>query len=234
MINEEPITLNSSNSIKINDTERISIKSIVVEKEIINDKKVDSLFGRNLNIKNPIKIGNIYAFYYNKNDYPKITIGPDCIILFIIILVPMCFFVIGVTSFFYFLECFTIFKNNYIFIIIIDTFVYLFFILSYLYTCLINPGTIDKKYFWNNVENKNNINYQICRICNIVFPKSFKAYHCKRCDICIMNHDHHCPWTGKCIGKYNIVGFYSFVISLFCFIFLSFFTLFLYINYIDY
>jgi len=82
-INEEPIKLNSANQIKINDTERISM-SIEIEKEIINEKKVDSLFGRDINIKNPNKIGNIYAFYYNQNDYPKITIGPDCIILFII------------------------------------------------------------------------------------------------------------------------------------------------------
>ena len=80
MTNEEPITINSSHSIKINDTERISIKSIVVEKEIINNKKVDSLFGRDINIKNPNKKGNIYAFYYNQNDYPKITIGPDCML----------------------------------------------------------------------------------------------------------------------------------------------------------
>ncbi len=40
MLNEETITLNSSNSIKINDTERIFIKSIVLEKEIINYKKL--------------------------------------------------------------------------------------------------------------------------------------------------------------------------------------------------
>jgi len=26
--------------------------------------------------------------------------------------------------------------------------------------------------------------------------------------------DHHCPWTGKCIGKRNITFFYAFLTSI--------------------
>ena len=26
--------------------------------------------------------------------------------------------------------------------------------------------------------------------------------------------DHHCPWTGKCIGKYNLAYFYGFLTTL--------------------
>lgn len=29
-----------------------------------------------------------------------------------------------------------------------------------------------------------------------------------------MQLDHHCPWTGKCIGKKNLCFFYAFLISL--------------------
>jgi len=36
-------------------------------------------------------------------------------------------------------------------------------------------------------------------------------YHCDDCDVCIRGYDHHCPWTGKCIGEGNILYFYAFV-----------------------
>ena len=38
-----------------------------------------------------------------------------------------------------------------------------------------------------------------------------KAEHCPDCDICILELDHHCVWTGKCIGKKNLYLFYVFV-----------------------
>ena len=42
-----------------------------------------------------------------------------------------------------------------------------------------------------------------------------KTLHCSDCDICVEGHDHHCPWTGKCIGRNNLTSFYIFVISIF-------------------
>jgi hypothetical protein len=38
-------------------------------------------------------------------------------------------------------------------------------------------------------------------------PKDVDVVHCYDCDICIKGHDHHCPWTGKCIGEGNIQYF---------------------------
>ena len=35
--------------------------------------------------------------------------------------------------------------------------------------------------------------------------------HCDDCGVCIYDHDHHCPWTSKCIGGGNIYIFYAFV-----------------------
>ncbi|CAM9823024.1 unnamed protein product [Heterosigma akashiwo] len=40
-------------------------------------------------------------------------------------------------------------------------------------------------------------------------PKN--ASHCYDCGLCIEQLDHHCPWTGKCIGHRNLKFFYSFV-----------------------
>ena len=38
-----------------------------------------------------------------------------------------------------------------------------------------------------------------------------KIEHCDRCDVCIINMDHHCPFSGQCIGRYNICCFLTFI-----------------------
>jgi len=35
------------------------------------------------------------------------------------------------------------------------------------------------------------------------------------CDVCIIGHDHHCPWIGKCVGEENLVAFYLFLAATF-------------------
>ena len=148
----------------------------------------------------------------------------------------MSFVVIGLTSFFYFLEFFTIFKNNFAIAGILQTISYLFFLISYLSTCLINSGTLERKYYINDYHISNNVdisNYQKCTTCNIVFPKYFKCVHCKTCNICIIEQDHHCPWTGKCIGKYNICQFYSFLVAIFTYMLVTFFTFILFLIHLD-
>lgn len=50
---------------------------------------------------------------------------------------------------------------------------------------------------------------RICRICS--FRMARGTYHCRSCDVCVRNYDHHCPWTSKCIGGSNLRRFYVFV-----------------------
>ena len=38
--------------------------------------------------------------------------------------------------------------------------------------------------------------------------------HCVDCNLCVEGYDHHCPWTGKCIGKKNLTYFYAFLMSI--------------------
>jgi len=45
---------------------------------------------------------------------------------------------------------------------------------------------------------------------------SRSAYHCYDCGVCVHNLDHHCPWTGKCIGRDNIKYFHAFLTMLCC------------------
>ncbi len=84
-----------------------------------------------------------------------------------------------------------------------------------MYTFMIfsNPGVIPQN---NNPEykiDKEDIHQYSCHKCLTL--KAQKAVHCKFCDVCIDNYDHHCVWLGKCIGRKTIVQFYVFVASVF-------------------
>ena len=123
--------------------------------------------------------------------------------------------------------CFTLLGQNYLIIKILFVLNYLIYIISYLLTMLINPGIPERKYYANNPKNKNN-NKTImlyCQKCNILVPKKYKISHCADCNVCVKEQDHHCPWTGKCIAKYNLKYFYIFVNSLLIFFLNIFITL---------
>ena len=109
--------------------------------------------------------------------------------------------------------------------------------ISYIYTVLINPGIPERKYYIRNFVNKDlgdRKNYSKCSKCNILIHKEMKAVHCDRCQVCTKGNDHHCPWTGKCIAKNNIISFYIFVNSLFIYlvmIFVCIYSNFFYISF---
>ena len=43
-----------------------------------------------------------------------------------------------------------------------------------------------------------------CEVCEIHQPDKLLIRHCQECGLCIMGHDHHCPWMGKCVGQKNM------------------------------
>jgi palmitoyltransferase len=53
----------------------------------------------------------------------------------------------------------------------------------------------------------------LCKECNLLRPK--KAHHCNLCKACILEHDHHCFFTGSCIGKRNTKYFVVWTLWLF-------------------
>ena len=98
------------------------------------------------------------------------------------------------------------------------------FVISYTYTSLINPGfprnTIGRAFGIP----KND--YYYCEYCGIYLRKCSYGSHCEECQICIEKYDHHCVWTGHCIGKNNLITFYIFITSVFLLIFYFGFALF--------
>lgn len=49
----------------------------------------------------------------------------------------------------------------------------------------------------------------LCGLCNVY--RSRGTAHCYDCNSCVRELDHHCPWTGKCIGVDNLRPFYAFL-----------------------
>ena len=96
---------------------------------------------------------------------------------------------------------------------IIGYITYFTFLFSYSYTALINPGY--QKYDINSITGEERNNFSYCSLCKMYINKQRRTNHCYDCDICIERHDHHCPWTGKCIGGKNLISFYIFIFSTF-------------------
>lgn len=48
---------------------------------------------------------------------------------------------------------------------------------------------------------KQEIFLKFCRTCLIA--KDLRVFHCSQCNVCILRHDHHCPWLSICIGSGN-------------------------------
>lgn len=51
---------------------------------------------------------------------------------------------------------------------------------------------------------------EYCAKCCIV--RQPRAHHCSVCKKCILRMDHHCPWTGNCIGLKNHKYFLLFLL----------------------
>lgn len=44
-------------------------------------------------------------------------------------------------------------------------------------------------------------------------PKPERAHHCRICKRCVLQMDHHCPWTENCVGHNNLATFLRFLLS---------------------
>ena len=148
------------------------------------------------------RLGKTYSFCGDRDGNPLFIIGPHW---------PM-----------YFCFCSVISGGMYLFFYIfwfyldylatnIGFLIYILFLSSYTYTFIINPGYPKHDLDSRTGEPRNKFSF--CEICKMWVNLDKKTSHCLECDICVEGFDHHCSWTGKCIGKNNKCSFYVFIVS---------------------
>ena len=156
-----------------------------------------------------LKLGNTYTFFGDKDGSPYIVIGPHWFMY-----AWFCSIMSAIYLFF-----FIHYWNHMNFLFKLTGLIaYLTYFISYTFIFVSNPGI--PKYDENAILGKPREKYTFCRRCGIWRNMDKNAYHCFDCDICIEGYDHHCPWTGKCVAKNNVNGFYVFLVSIlgaFCF-----------------
>ena len=150
------------------------------------------------------RLGNTFAFFGDIYGDPKIIIGPHWPLFVLVV-----FFISYGISYIYnrFEQLFNIYLK------IIGIIIYLIFLISYTYTVLINPGF--PKHDIDSITGEPRKKFYYCNICKLWANKEKKTMHCNDCNICIEGIDHHCPWTGKCIGYKNFKSFIIFCCSVF-------------------
>ncbi|KAG0575767.1 hypothetical protein M758_5G031300 [Ceratodon purpureus] len=60
------------------------------------------------------------------------------------------------------------------------------------------------------VDKKTLEGYKFCVYCKI--PKPPNAHHCRSCQCCVVDMDHHCPFIGNCVGANNHQHFLLFLL----------------------
>ena len=215
---EKKVEIEISNPIENEETEqRIYYNDLII-------------YGNHLQNKKPFKMGNLYTFFYIKNE-PIITIGINQLSLIIIheFFLQLSFWLIKIYS------------NIYQSMKLFTTVLYLIVFSSHLIIFLFNPGIPSKKHHAGNYKKSNEYinlpdnkkkNIKYCEICNIIVLDEDLVEHCDDCNICFMKYDHHCYWTGKCITQRNKIFFWCFIfgtLTYFIWLFLTI-IIWLYIN----
>ena len=66
--------------------------------------------------------------------------------------------------------------------------------------------------FWHAVRMDSRLKHlKVCSTCDVRRPRG--CSHCRECDNCVQDYDHHCHWLGNCVGARNHGAFLVFLLS---------------------
>ena len=207
-LDEEASQMNievNSNNIRKHKSSKKSKK----RKEKIYSKNLDdiTLFQGNVIFNNNNNsfykfVGKSIFLFMDSNDDPLLIIGPDW---------PFVACLFSLFNFFYISIIIKFWVRFSLSSKIINQISYWIFLISFLYTSLINQGYPKNTPGRRNGHPKDN--YYYCGDCRFFVDRGISASHCDKCGICIEGQDHHCVWIGKCVGNKNALSFYIFIIS---------------------
>ena len=149
------------------------------------------------------RLGNCYCLLVTSNGEPWICIGPDwpySLALFSFLMAVACTFVLMMAP------------AAPAFIQVPGALVVTLLIVCFSMTALKNPGIALPQYLDPDITPA----FKSCSRCGALAQEN--TFHCDTCNLCIRQYDHHCPFTGKCIGEGNILFFYAFIGSVVLFV----------------
>ena len=149
-------------------------------------------------------VGRCLFLFLDKSENPLLIIGPHW---------PMYLCFCGLISLIMLGIYLKIWNEIGLLMRILGYICYWTYFISYTHCSLYNPGYPKNDMGRNFGSPRDEFHY--CKICHFYLRKNKYASHCFDCDICIENYDHHCPWTGHCIGRNNYYSFYIFIGSSF-------------------
>lgn len=94
--------------------------------------------------------------------------------------------------------------------------------LFYLVTSCKDPGYLEKTSgtfkthnfsIYGHLKNTEQLNYfNTCIYCEKLRKLELRSKHCRTCQRCVKDFDHHCPWLGTCIGSGNAGPYFAFIL----------------------
>ena len=145
-------------------------------------------------------------FGHKRSRFPaQLMVGPDwqCMLCtYTLIVTPTVFFLLGVA------------RNMPLPVLVVGVATFAGALIAFSAAACSDPGIVFREPGQDGRDEEGSApkDMRYCALCDLYRPKD--AYHCYDCELCVLELDHHCPWTGKCIGKRNLRAFYAFLTAL--------------------